>query len=804
MPLRERLSKLSVAEAVWRGRTAAVDTVDWMQTRFRTPRWRRGDLLRALTPQPELAETRAALAAGQWRAAHAALSSHVHQRPGRFVIAPSLRASLVSRITQRFPDSAERAARRADRVVEGRYDLLGYRDLQCDGPDWLCDPVHRKRPPLVFWSQVPYLESAYGDHKILWELNRHQHWIVLGRAYWLTGDTRYRAACLEQLESWLHANPPLLGANWASMLELAFRSLSWIWALNFFADRAIDDERPWLVDLLVGLDRQLTHIEGHLSYYFSPNTHLTGEALALYVSGRALPELKASRRREALGRRVLLEEAGRQIAGDGGHTERSTHYHRYTLDFYLLALTVARLTQDPAAHRFDDVVLRLARAARLLADDRGRLPHLGDDDGGALLPLTGRPLDDIRDSLAIAAALTGRSDLAVGAPPEEVWWVLGDPQFTSSIPEAARHILPVVQMRSAALPETGYYISRTATGDHLVIDGGPHGYLNGGHAHADALSLTFARRAQPLLIDPGTACYTVDPQLRDRFRSTDFHNTLTLDRRSQSTPAGPFSWTRTASAVVHCWRTNDHFDYFVGSHDGYAPSIHRRHVLVLHNDTIVVADCVLGIGVHRATVHWHLDPAWSTRLGDGGAALFSGKDVVELAVPYGDLDRAYGNTSTGLGWHSPVYGRIEPATTLRITRQGVGPLWIVSVFGLDVQNSISAVEPINVTGPGTPGNSIGLRLARSTSVDHLLFAEPVAGMQPSVLTLGDISTDARMLFLRFDAVRLAMAVALVDATTVRADDGSSLALTYPAPIADVHLHHPLPKGVFSCAALPDS
>src|SRR5207245_11206527 len=140
------------------------------------------------------------------------------------------------------------------------------------------------------------------------------------------------------LESWLAANPPLMGINWASMLELGLRSLSWMWAINFFADPDLDDRSPWLVDLIVGLDRQLAAVEHNLSHYFSPNTHLLGEALALYVTGRALPELAASGRRASVGRRILLAEIDRQIAADGGHVERSTHYQRYTLDFYLLAL----------------------------------------------------------------------------------------------------------------------------------------------------------------------------------------------------------------------------------------------------------------------------------------------------------------------------------------------------------------------------------------------------------------------------------------------------------------------------------
>ena len=183
---------------------------------------------------------------------------------------------------------------------------------------------------------MPYLRPECGDHKVIWELNRHQHWLVLGRAYWLTGDRRYRTAVARELASWMDANPPLVGINWASMLELAFRSISWVWAAHFFAGDP-DDDTPWLVDLVVALDRQLVQIERNLSYYFSPNTHLLGEALALYVCGRTLPWLAAAARYERIGRTVLLNEISRQIAGDGGHRERSAHYHRYTLDFYLLA-----------------------------------------------------------------------------------------------------------------------------------------------------------------------------------------------------------------------------------------------------------------------------------------------------------------------------------------------------------------------------------------------------------------------------------------------------------------------------------
>ena len=121
---------------------------------------------------------------------------------------------------------------------------------------------------------------------------------------------------------------------------------------------------PWLVDLLLALDRQLTHIEQNLSHYFSPNTHLLGEALALYVAGRVAAELAASERRAATGRRILV---ARDRAADRRRRRALRALDALSpLHAGLLpprAGIVARITGDPAAHRF--------RSGRRAAGPRG-------------------------------------------------------------------------------------------------------------------------------------------------------------------------------------------------------------------------------------------------------------------------------------------------------------------------------------------------------------------------------------------------------------------------------------------------
>ena len=262
-----KLRAMDGPELRFRTRTAIRTRVDRARVTLGSPGWKRERL--RLRPDIVPADALAALERADWMAAHRLLARHFVRRPVRFPLTPADVPAIASRVRAAFP-GADTA--RADRILAGRYDLLGYRDLAPgDPPDWHHDPVHGRGAPRVFWDAVPYLDPACGDHKITWELNRHQYFLALGRAHALTGDRRYYAAFVRHLGDWIGQNPPLLGTNWASMLELAFRSLSWIWALHLFADAASDDDaQPWVVDLLLALDRQLHHVEQNLSRLLQP------------------------------------------------------------------------------------------------------------------------------------------------------------------------------------------------------------------------------------------------------------------------------------------------------------------------------------------------------------------------------------------------------------------------------------------------------------------------------------------------------------------------------------------------------
>jgi len=233
--------------------------------------------------------------------------------------------------------------------------------------DWRRDYGAGITTGLRYFRFVPYLDrSRVGDHKAIWELNRHQHLVVLAQAFRLSGRREFLQEIESQLVDWLAANPYLRGMNWTSALEVAFRALSWIWVYHLAgAELQPAIRRPFLRALY----RHGQYLDHNLSVYFSPNTHLTGEALGLFYAGVVFPELRGAPRWRALGQRILEAESGRQILPDGVHFELATCYHRYTVEIYLHFLILARRNGLAVA---PGLVERVGRMLDFLAQEMNR------------------------------------------------------------------------------------------------------------------------------------------------------------------------------------------------------------------------------------------------------------------------------------------------------------------------------------------------------------------------------------------------------------------------------------------------
>src|SRR5689334_3765994 len=95
-------------------------------------------------------ETRNGSAARTPETAAMALLDRVRTAPLSFFPAQSLRSEVASTVKQRFEKQRHSLLDSAEKAVQGRFDLLGFKDLSFGDPiDWRFDPTTGRRSPLV-------------------------------------------------------------------------------------------------------------------------------------------------------------------------------------------------------------------------------------------------------------------------------------------------------------------------------------------------------------------------------------------------------------------------------------------------------------------------------------------------------------------------------------------------------------------------------------------------------------------------------------------------------------------------------
>jgi hypothetical protein len=683
---------------------------------------------------------------------------------------------LIAELKKRFPSEAAAAIRYAEQICKHEFNLLGFERLAY-GPiiDWHLDAVHAKRAPRKPWFRVRYLDfEEAGDSKITWELNRHQHLVTLAKAYRLTGREEFAAELFSQWFDWQRQNPYPIGINWSSSLEVAFRTISWLWVWNLLADSpVVPPDFPR--DLLQQLAVSGQHIEKYLSTYFSPNTHLLGEGLALFFLGTLCPNLPAATRWQSNGWNILLQGAKHQVRSDGMYFEQSTYYHVYALDFFLHARILADANGLLIPPEFDQKIEAMLDSLATLAQ-AGIPPRLGDDDGGRLFdPLRNRA-EHLLDPLATGAALFKRPDwkAAAAGAREETLWLLGlqgVAQFDSLAEKP-------YALRSIAFAESGIYTMTdpAPAKTQLVIDAGPHGSLSGGHGHADALSVHVSAEGRELLLDPGTYCYASEDHSRNEFRGTAAHNTLRVAKSDQTKPEGPFSWGAFADTKVESWLTGTGFELFRGSHSGYSrlpqPVLHRRWVFHLRSQFWLVRDVALGEGEHSVDLFWHIAPGFLPRREGSGSILF--EDAAGLRFALLTDDCSGWMVTLEDGWWSPAYGKKEPAPIVHYQRQSALPAECYSLLLLP-RNATEALGRFVSTENDLSTPSISACIYESNSQTHeMVFAESKQNWRT-----GRVESDAQFLYCRFDAEKKLQHFILCDGSFMKLDGQLVFAAEHP-------------------------
>ncbi len=591
----------------------------------------------------------------------------------------------------------------AARLLKGEWEMLGAVRTDMERPEWFCDPVtgQRSAPDAYAFSLDQRDETAVGNIKQVWEVNRLQHLTLLAVAWYLTGEDAYAARVADQLQSWWRENPFLSGINWTSGIELGVRLLNFAWI------RRLLDGWPGVTDLFERNDLALRQLRWHQEYLAtfeskgsSANNHVIAEAAGQLAASCAFPWFAESARwrRDSL---ALLERAlAHNTFPSGINRELASDYHGFVAELGFFAAIEASAAGTPVSDSTWQLLCAMADAMAAVVDVRVRPPRQGDSDEGRVVLLDAPEHNRWPSLLSLADVIFGRLD----------WWPATARDAGSVLVHALlggrRQVTGRPSRRPDRFADAGITILRTDGADSPELwcrcDGGPHGFLSiAAHAHADSLSVEVRLDGVDILADPGTYCYHGEPDWRRYFQSTIGHNTIEVDGQWQSARGGAFLWLRHARGRELALTDDGAIVSWSAEHDGYAglrPSaVHGRSVRMDRvARSIEIADEIRG-GGHDIRLAFHLGPDVQADL-DGPAATLrwmtgaSGARA-RLTLPgelHWSLHRA--ETSPILGWYSIGLGHRVPAWTLLGTGRSTPGSRLITRLEFAASENISSVD----------------------------------------------------------------------------------------------------------------
>jgi len=594
-------------------------------------------------------------------------------------------------LTTRFGAESAETLARADCLLAGEARLFGRSVPVPFDVEWNRDPVSGGRWPLVYHRDVPIgdRQRSPGDPKDVWELNRHQFLIDLGKAWLLTGDERYFALADRHISSWLEQNPYGFGINWAGPLEVAYRALSWVW-LYRMAPARIHSDAPLHARWLGGIEKHGRFLHRHLELFESPYNHLVGESAVLFVLGTLFPQFAEAERWRLRGQRLLEERLPEQFHADGGSVEQASGYHHATLGYYLLAACVARSNGRELSPAVWQAIERAIEFSMLMQQPDGLQPALGDNDDARPFAFEVQSTWDYRHFQAAGASLFGRGDFKASADSrfrEDAFWLLG-PEGVDAfdrLPAAAPSRV------SCVLENSGYVILRSdwaEQADYVCFDCGPQaGGLrtddvpSAAHGHADALSIVAHLAGAPLLVDSGFYCYDGERAWERHFRETAAHNTVRIDGKDQALHLEKMAWSRVPTVQQLGAGLTPGEAWAAAAHDGYARDgiTHRRSVYLRHR-YLVICDEISGTGTHDVEVLFQFDAGLAVSPQPNRLALGDRFELAWLATAPLTATFACGGDDPDQGWIAPRLGQRTPAPRLALGARVASGLKVVTIL----------------------------------------------------------------------------------------------------------------------------
>lgn len=447
------------------------------------------------------------------------------------------------------------------------------------------------QPSFYYGKDIDWTYWPIKDNELRWQLHRQKWFIPMGKMYYVTRDEKYAKEWVFQYMDWIKKNPLVSvtkdefelastgevkadteNARFAwRPLEVGTRLEDQTQQFMLFKD-AVSFTPEFLTEFLVNYHKHARHI---LHNYSDAGNHLLFEAQQVLYAGTFFPEYKDASIWRKSGVDVLVCEAQKQVYDDGGQFELDPLYHMATIEIFCKALLMADV--NGARNEFPQEFL--------------------DTIENMIVFYYNISYPDYTNPCFSDAKRRGKDRKLVNY---RIWTKLfpENEQIRYFATEGKEGKMP--QNLSMGFSTSGFFTFRNGWKDDatvMVLKAGPAGEW---HNQPDNGTFELWFNGTNLFPDTGFYVYAGDAnimKLRNWFRQTMVHKTLTLDNKNLETQV----------STTKLWKPDVKTPMLVTENQNYKDLKHRRSVFFVGQKYFVIVDEAVGSAKGKVGLHYQMN-----------------------------------------------------------------------------------------------------------------------------------------------------------------------------------------------------
>jgi len=400
------------------------------------------------------------------------------------------------------------------------------------------------------------------DVKFPWELSRLSFLISVARAYQLEQKTDQLAYIHSILADWKAKNPIGFSVNWYPM-EVSVRTINLIQLREILLEANNTDE-------VVNLLNEILLLHGiflwrNVEYTDIRGNHYAANLTALLLLGSTFKGFYAEAKawyNYAVKR--TEKEFHLQFIKDGVNFEKSIPYHRLVVEFFLISFLVMQRAGLKIQENTLNVLKNTCKFTRDVTKPNQLTPIIGDNDSASVFQNDQVSLNNHANMLQLASLFF--QDKKLNITPEKyhsAYEVFGT--------KAVQDMGSISQdtFESYHYKEGGFVTVKDAQ-NYFITDVGEVGMKGrGGHGHNDLFSFELMFDQENIIVDPGCYTYTGDLALKNKMKTTAYHNGLEVDGEEIAPMVGNWGISDIAQPFEISSKHAEGKAVISGKHSGY-------------------------------------------------------------------------------------------------------------------------------------------------------------------------------------------------------------------------------------------